>query len=47
MFDTVTFGALVVLIFMIAGWVKGLVGLGLPTVAMGGLALFKLLGPML
>jgi uncharacterized protein len=35
-FDTL---ALVAATFLLAGWVKGVVGMGLPTVAMGGLGL--------
>jgi uncharacterized protein len=31
--------ALAAVVFLVAGWVKGLVGMGLPTVAMGALAL--------
>ena len=31
--------ALVVAVFLLAGWVKGVVGMGLPTVAMGALGL--------
>lgn len=31
--------ALIALIFLLAGWVKGVVGMGLPTVAMGALGL--------
>jgi uncharacterized protein len=31
--------AIITLVFFIAGWVKGVVGMGLPTVAMGGLGL--------
>lgn len=32
--------ALAVAVFLLAGWVKGVVGMGLPTVAMGALGLF-------
>ena len=31
--------AFTVVVFLVAGWVKGVVGMGLPTVAMGALGL--------
>ena len=31
--------AMIVGVFLLAGWVKGVVGMGLPTVAMGALGL--------
>lgn len=37
--DTLTFGLAVTAVFLVAGWVKGVAGMGLPTVAMGVLGL--------